>query len=168
MGSLEKIIGIAVKVLFVCLGNICRSPTAHAVFRNKALQSGLNVEVESAGTSAYHEGNRPDTRSMAAGQKRGYDFNGIVSRKVRVEDFDYYDLILAMDKDNLRNLLKICPNDSRHKIKLMLEFSEQYALDEEVPDPYYGGGAGFELVLDMIEDASAGLLVQVKSEMTTA
>ena len=152
------------KLLFVCLGNICRSPTAHAVFRQKAKAAGLAVETESAGTSADHEGNKPDSRSVAVGQKRDYDFNGIVSRKVKPKDFGYYDLILAMDKDNLANLIRECPLEFRHKVKLMLEFSSIYADQKEVPDPYYGGAAGFELVLDMIEDASDGLIKHLKQE----
>lgn len=151
------------KVLFVCLGNICRSPTAHAVFRQKVIEKQLTVETESAGTSAYHEGSKPDNRSIAAGNKRGYDFSKIVSRKVKPNDFQDYDLILAMDKENLKNLRKICPDEFSHKVKLMLEYSQTYAEYEEVPDPYYGGGAGFELVLDMIEDASDGLIRHLES-----
>jgi len=147
-----------VKVLFVCLGNICRSPTAHAVFRQKVIDKQLTVEMESAGTSACHEGSKPDSRSIAAGNKRGYDFSKIVSRKVKPNDFREYDLILAMDKENLKNLRKICPDAFSHKVKLMLEYSQIFMEYEEVPDPYYGGGAGFELVLDMIEDASEGLI----------
>lgn len=150
------------KLLFVCLGNICRSPTAHAVFRHIANEHSIAVEIESAGTSAYHEGAKPDSRSQAAGKQRGYEFKGITSRKIKETDFDHYDLILAMDKENLSNLNKICPEDLQHKVKLMLEYSEKFAEFEEVPDPYYGGAAGFELVLDMIEDASNGLLRYIK------
>lgn len=145
-------------VLFVCLGNICRSPTAHAVFRQKARLSGLSVETESAGTSAYHVGSKPDARSMQVGEKRDYDFSGIRSRKVFEQDFEDYDYILAMDNSNYNNLLAICPDHLKSKVKLFLEFSERFAQDEEVPDPYYGGAAGFELVLDMVEDASEGLV----------
>lgn len=145
-------------VLFVCLGNICRSPTAHAVFRQKVKDAGILVEIESAGTSAYHEGAKPDPRSIAAGKKRNYDFSGIESRKIRDEDFEHYDYILAMDNDNLASLLNQCPSEYQHKVKLFLTFAENYGDTDEVPDPYYGGAAGFELVLDLIEDASKGLL----------
>ncbi len=150
------------KLLFVCLGNICRSPTAHAVFRHLAQIENVDVEVESAGTSAYHEGAKPDSRSQAVGDKRGYNFAGISSRKIRTSDFEDYDLILAMDKENLANLMKKCPEHLQAKVKLMLEFSDKFGEFEEVPDPYYGGAAGFELVLDMIEDASVGLLRYIK------
>ena len=152
------------KVLFVCLGNICRSPTAHAVFRHKAQAAGLQVDIESAGTSACHEGERPDSRSMAAGAKRGYDFTRIHSRKIQPDDFEHYDLILAMDKDNAKNLRSKCPAHLQHKIRLMLTFSSQYNAYEEVPDPYYGGGRGFELVLDLIEDASDGLITYIEQQ----
>lgn len=145
-------------VLFVCLGNICRSPTAHAIFRQKAEALGLNIEVESAGTSAYHEGTRPDPRSVAAGKKRNYDFSAISSRKIKEQDFEYYDLILAMDNDNLASLRRRCPEEYQSKVRLMLEFSEKYADVIEVPDPYYGGAAGFEFVLDLLENASDGLV----------
>lgn len=145
-------------VLFVCLGNICRSPTAHAIFRQKAEALGLNIEVESAGTSAYHEGTRPDPRSVAAGKKRNYDFSEISSRKIKEQDFEYYDLILAMDNDNLASLRRRCPEEYQSKVRLMLEFSEKYADVIEVPDPYYGGAAGFEFVLDLLENASDGLV----------
>lgn len=152
---------IQTSVLFVCLGNICRSPTAHAVFRQKVAQTSLDVEIESAGTSAYHEGSKPDPRSVAAGQKRDYDFSGISSRKIRDEDFEFYDYILAMDNDNLKSLLRRCPPEYSHKVMLFLTFSEQYKDVEEVPDPYYGGAAGFEFVLDLIEEASDGLIQQL-------
>jgi len=157
-----------VKVLFVCLGNICRSPTAHAVFRHKVKEAGLKVETESAGTSACHEGSKPDNRSVSVGKEKGYDFSRIFSRKVKPGDFGYYDLILAMDKDNQANLINICPSEFRHKVKLMLEFSNSFSDYEEVPDPYYGGGSGFKLVLELIEDASDGLIEHLKQENATA
>lgn len=119
---------------------------------------GLNIEVESAGTSAYHEGTRPDPRSVAAGKKRNYDFSEISSRKIKEQDFEYYDLILAMDNDNLASLRRRCPEEYQSKVRLMLEFSEKYADVIEVPDPYYGGAAGFEFVLDLLENASDGLV----------
>jgi protein-tyrosine phosphatase len=154
------------KVLFICLGNICRSPTAHAVFRHKAKQSGLNVEIESAGTSAYHVGSKPDSRSIKAGAKRSYEFSGIASRQVIKEDFEYYDHILAMDTSNLKDLLAICPDEFKHKVALFLDHSPEFAEQQEVPDPYYGGSAGFEFVLDLVEDASDGLVQHILNNNT--
>ena len=147
-----------IKVLFVCLGNICRSPTAHAVFRAKAKALNLPVEVESAGTSAYHVGSKPDVRSVKQGKKRNYDFAKIKSRKLLDDDFAYYDFILAMDNSNLDNILARCPEEHKHKVALFLNFAIAFKDEQEVPDPYYGGAAGFEYVLDLIEDASEGLI----------
>lgn len=149
-------------VLMVCMGNICRSPTAEAVFRHHAKEAGLPVHIDSAGTIAYHVGNHPDPRSATAGKKRGYQFDQIRARKVIAEDFHQFDLILAMDHANYDDLLAICPEPQlQAKVKLMLEFSEQQDL-QEVPDPYYGGNKGFELVLDLIEDASQGLVRHIR------
>lgn len=144
-------------VLFVCMGNICRSPSAEAVFRDKANMLGVDVLIDSAGTIGYHLGHSPDERSQKVGVARGYDFKGIKARKVVLEDFDKFSLILAMDNDNLDNLLAMAPDEHKHKVKLFLEYGEQFT-ETEVPDPYYGGSRGFELVLDLIEDASDGLL----------
>ena len=151
------------KILFVCLGNICRSPTAEAVFRQQVAAAGItNISVDSAGTAGYHVGARPDKRSMAVAVERGYDFTGIACRKVSKSDFVLFDLIIPMDKDNERQLLKHCPEQYRHKIQLMMSFAE---LDvDEVPDPYYGGAKGFSLVLDFIEEASRGLLNKLQKE----
>lgn len=155
----------SVSILFVCLGNICRSPTAHAIFRQKAIAENLPVIIESAGTSAYHEGAKPDARSIAAGHKRQYDFSDISSRKIKEQDFVDYDFILAMDHDNLAALKRKCPDEYQSKIKLFLTYSSQFADMVEVPDPYYGGAAGFELVLDLIEDASDGLIAAIKDKL---
>lgn len=146
------------KVLFVCLGNICRSPTAHAVFRQKALQAGFAVEIESAGTSAAHQGEAPDQRSVRQGQLSGYSFDGIVSRPVMSDDFAYYDLILAMDKSNLQELHRRCPPILRSKLHLLLEYHPDYPQQQEVPDPYYGGQQGFAHVLQLIEQSCDQLL----------
>lgn len=144
------------RILVVCMGNICRSPTGEAVLRAKAHELGVDVEVDSAGTIGYHEGNPPDPRSKAAGEKRGYSFRGIRARQVTRADFEDFDLILAADKSNLADLHNRCPEVHQHKLKLFLSYAEsQY---DEVPDPYYGGDKGFELVLDLIEDASERLL----------
>ncbi len=148
-------------VLFVCLGNICRSPTAEAVFRHQIRQLSMPVEVDSAGTHGYHIDSPPDERSIAAGENRGYSFEGIKCRKVNSQDFEKFDLVLAMDEVNLRNLQKDCPEDLHYKIHLFMSFSE---IDEdEVPDPYYGGIKGFDYVLDLIEDASKGLIKHINS-----
>jgi protein-tyrosine phosphatase len=153
------------KILFVCMGNICRSPTAEGVFRQTAEQSGLldRLYIDSAGTHDYHVGRPPDSRAQTAASRRGYDLSSLRGRQVSPRDFDEFDYILAMDGDNLANLERICPREQRHKLHLFLEFSERFS-GEEVPDPYYGGGRGFERVLDMVEDASHGLLARVKSQ----
>lgn len=148
------------KILVVCMGNICRSPTGEAVLKHKAKELGLNLTINSAGTIGYHSGEKPDNRSMKAGEKRGYSFKGQYSRKVKLSDFTEFDLILAADKQNLADLQASCPNEHQHKLKLFLSFADsQY---DEVPDPYYGAGDGFELVLDLIEDASDKLLATIK------
>ncbi len=144
------------KILVVCMGNICRSPTGEAILRAKSQQLGIPVEVDSAGTIGYHQGNPPDSRAKAAGEQRGYSFKGIRARKVVESDFDEFDLILAADKDNLSDLIAQCPQHLQHKLKLFLEFSD--ADYDEIPDPYYGGDSGFELVLDLIEDAAEKVL----------
>ena len=144
------------KLLVVCMGNICRSPTGEAVLRAKAKELGISVEVDSAGTISYHAGNPPDARSMQAGKQRGYSFKGMRSRKVTVGDFDEFDMVLAADKANLADLLDICPTEHRHKVSLFLSHGDSDY--DEIPDPYYGGDAGFELVLDLIEDASEVIL----------
>jgi len=144
------------KILIVCMGNICRSPTAEAVLKAKAAEQGIPIEIDSAGTIGYHQGNPPDKRSQEAALKRGYDFAGITSRKVIDDDFSYFDLILAADKQNLADLKARCPANFEHKLGLFLSYAN--STTDEIPDPYYGEGDGFELVLDLIEDASDELL----------
>ena len=144
------------KILVVCMGNICRSPTGEAVLRKKAQQMDIDVTVDSAGTIGFHQGNPPDSRSKSAGENRGYSFKGITSRKVVMNDFDEFDLILAADKANLDDLMNQCPAHLQYKLALFLSFGEsQY---QEIPDPYYGEGNGFELVLDLIEESSEAIL----------
>ncbi|MCL1143007.1 low molecular weight protein-tyrosine-phosphatase [Shewanella gaetbuli] len=142
-------------VLFVCMGNICRSPTAEAVFRQKAQQYKLRVNIDSAGTIAYHQGNLPDARSRQAGEARGIDFSGITARQVTDADFDNFDLILAADKANMSDLKARCPQHHQHKLKMILEFGDTGV--EEVPDPYYGGARGFEEVIDLLENSLTAL-----------
>lgn len=147
-------------VLFVCMGNICRSPTAEAVFRHKMNEKGLALKVDSAGTLGAHAKEKPDHRAQKAGLERGYSFDGIKARKVTVQDFDDFDLILAMDYDNIEELKKVAPPTSVNKIHLMLDFASEHE-EEQVPDPYYGGAKGFDYVLDLVEAASDGLLAKV-------
>ena len=145
-------------VLFVCMGNICRSPTAEGVFRYYVEQAELNqqLQIDSAGTHAYHVGEPPDRRARAAAERRGMSLDNIYARRVMTEDFERFDYIIAMDEDNLARLHDESPEEHRGKLHLFLDFS---AGDErEVPDPYYGGAAGFERVLDLVEEASRGLL----------
>ncbi len=151
-----------VSVLLVCMGNICRSPTAEAVFRRQVQEAGLEhaVHIDSAGTHDYHIGKAPDRRAQEAAAGRGYDLSGLRGRQVARADFAAYDYILAMDRDNYANLLRLCPDEHRHKLRLFLSFSERYP-DQEVPDPYYGGRQGFDLVLDMVEDGARGLLKEI-------
>ena len=150
------------RVLFVCMGNICRSPTAEGVFRHHAEQAGMldDLTIDSAGTHAYHVGEPPDRRSQAAAERRGISLADIRARRVSDEDFDHFDLILAMDEDNHRLLMQ--QSDAAHhgKIRLFLDYGE--STDREVPDPYYGGASGFERVLDLVEDASKGLLATIR------
>jgi len=145
-------------VLFVCMGNICRSPTAEGVFRYHAEQAGAieRLDIDSAGTHAYHAGEPPDRRARKAAERRGMNLDGIYARRVSGEDFERFDYIIAMDEDNLSRLRDESPEEHRGKLRLFLEFASSD--EREVPDPYYGGAAGFERVLDLVEEASRGLL----------
>lgn len=151
------------RVLFVCMGNICRSPMAEAVFRQHLREAGLDgrVEVDSAGTHDYHVGNPPDRRARQAGARRGYSLDGLRARQVEVADFGRFDYVLAMDMDNLQHLMRLCPPEYAHKLALFMEHARTFQ-SREVPDPYYGGPSGFEQVLDMVEDASRGLIEHLK------
>jgi protein-tyrosine phosphatase len=152
-----------INVLFVCMGNICRSPTAEGVFAHKLKNAGLDevVSVDSAGTHAYHVGEAPDPRSQSTALKRGINLKHLKARKVVAEDFERFDYVLAMDRDNYRGLEAICPTGCEYKLQLFLSYAPNLETDE-VPDPYYGGPTGFDRVLDMIEEASDGLLQDIQ------
>jgi protein-tyrosine phosphatase len=154
------------KILFVCLGNICRSPTAEVVFRAVVAREApdLHLEIDSAGTAGYHVGAPPDSRTRQAALRRGYDMSALRARVVEPVDFTRFDLILAMDRQNLEALRRRAPQDARDRIRLFLEFAPDADVTE-VPDPYYGGVNGFEEVLDLVEAAARGLLQHVKGEM---
>jgi protein-tyrosine phosphatase len=145
-------------VLFVCMGNICRSPTAEGVFRHIVNEAGLSekIDVDSAGTHAYHIGNPPDSRAMQAAERRGFSLAGLRARRVSEMDFEVFDYIIAMDEDNQSHLLNDAPDEHRSKVMLFLSFAS--GDETEVPDPYYGGSSGFERVLDLVEEASRGFL----------
>jgi len=145
-------------VLFVCLGNICRSPTAHGVFQQHVIQRGLCdvIRVDSAGTGDWHVGHQPDRRSAAAALQRGYDLDTLRARQIAMQDFREHDYILAMDAQNLRDLQRLQPADFDGELALFLSYGSRGV--REVPDPYYGESDGFEHVLDLVEDAADGLL----------
>ena len=147
------------KLIFVCTGNICRSPTAEGVFLKMVEDAGLSerISVDSAGTHGYHVGEPPDLRTQEAAARRGYDLSGLRARKFEPADFHRFDLVLAMDRDNHAILSRLAQPAQAPKLKMMMEYAKAFgALD--VPDPYYGGEDGFERVLDMLEDAAQGLL----------
>ena len=151
------------KILFVCMGNICRSPTAEGVFRAHARRHApdLDLEIDSAGTHAYHVGEPPDPRTVKAAARRGIDLAGLRARQVRDEDFERFDLILAMDRLNHATLLDRSPPRHHARIRTLLEFAGETA-PADVPDPYYGGQQGFDEVLDLVESAAAGLLAEIR------
>ena len=147
------------KVLFVCMGNICRSPTAEAVFRQMAEQRGLSepLEIDSAGTHGYHVGRAPDSRAIAHAARRGYDLTGLRARAVAATDFEQFDCVIAMDDNNVAHLTAICPSHHAKKIQLLLDYARDGS-PREVPDPYEGKAKDFELVLDLIEAGCHGLV----------
>jgi len=153
-----------VKVLFVCMGNICRSPTAHGVFRELVREQGLGaaIEVDSAGTHNYHAGNPPDARSQATARRRGIDLSDLRARRFVAADFADFDYVIGMDHGNIADMRALRPPDARARLQLMLEYSQKYHQDE-VPDPYFGDD-GFDLVFDMIDDAARGLLDRIRRE----
>ena len=152
-----------IRILFICMGNICRSPTAEAVFRRTVDQAGLKdlIECDSAGTHSYHIGEPPDQRAQLAASRRGYDMSNLRGRKVDKQDFARFDYVVAMDRRNLELLERLCPAEHANKLALYCDFHENYA-GREVPDPYFGGPRGFEQVLDMIETVSESLVAHLR------
>lgn len=157
------------RILFVCMGNICRSPTAEGVFRHLVHERApqLSLEIDSAGTHDYHVGEPPDSRAVSAAARRGVDLRGLRARQVSDEDFERFDLILAMDRLNYVALLERAPQAFHERIRLFGEFAGANAV-EDVPDPYYGGPLGFERVLDLAEEAAAGLLAEISQQVESA
>jgi protein-tyrosine phosphatase len=158
--------GESISVLFCCMGNICRSPTAQGVFHRQVVAQGLQdrIRIDSAGTHGYHIGHPPDPRSQAAAAARGYELGHLRARQVALQDFADFDYILAMDKDNLATLQCVAPEEYRSRPELFMMYGVRRSLIE-VPDPYFGGPEGFELVLDMAEEACAGLLLTIKKKL---
>ncbi len=153
-------------ILMCCMGNICRSPTAEGVLRAKLAAAGLAdlVELDSAGTHDYHLGRAPDQRTQRHAQRRGYDLSALRARKVGLPDFTRFDLVLAMDQDNLERLFALCPQADARQLRLLMSFATRHDADE-VPDPYYGEGDGFERVLDYVEDACDGIIEMLRQRL---
>ncbi len=154
------------KILFVCMGNICRSPTAEGVFRKKAADAGLlgQITLDSAGTHNYHPGEAPDARSQFHAKQRGYDLSMLRARAVTDQDFEAFDLLITMDAMNYSTLMHRAPAEAREKIRGLMEFAPELKV-REVPDPYYGERGDFEYVLDLVEAAGEGLLVYVRERL---
>jgi len=153
------------KVLMVCMGNICRSPTAEGVLRHKLREAGVAalVVVDSAGTHGYHTGEPPDERAVRHARQRGYDLSALRARQITAADFERFDLLLAMDWDNLAELKELCPVEHRGKLRRLTEYAQRFD-NPVVPDPYYGSAAAFEQVLDLVEDACAGLIAELATD----
>jgi protein-tyrosine phosphatase len=154
-----------VRILFVCMGNICRSPTAQGVFDHLVKGEGLTslIQTDSAGTHAYHVGEPPDVRATQAAKKRSIDLGNQRARRVVGDDFLNFDYVLAMDRNNYDDLMSLCPHEHQSKLHLFMKFASGLE-EDEVPDPYYGGITGFERVLDLIEQASQGLLAEIRQQ----
>jgi protein-tyrosine phosphatase len=154
------------RVLFVCMGNICRSPTAEAVFKAMVAADGLDdrIDSDSAGTHGYHIGSPPDRRSVATAKARGYDLTALRARRVSADDFAVFDLVLAMDSENRAALQRLCPTNHNERLKLFLDFAPDLN-ERDVPDPYYGNSDGFERVLDLAEAGSKGLIQAIRRKL---
>ncbi len=151
------------RILFFCMGNICRSPTAEGVMRAKLAAAGLDIEVDSAGTHGYHIGAPPDPRSQLHAARRGYELSALRARQLVAADFEHFGLVLAMDSDNLALAERLCPLAQRHRLKLLMDYAP-HADSPHVPDPYYGDDAGFEAVLDLVEAACDGLIEELRNQ----
>ena len=153
------------RVLFVCTGNICRSPTAEGVFRALVSGDGLagRIETDSAGTIAFHVGEPPDLRAREAALVRGIDLGGMHARQVGVKDFTRFDMVVALDRSHHRQLVELCPEGERHRVRMLMEFAPAAGV-EDVPDPYYGGIGGFDRVYALIEAGAAGLLAEIRDK----
>jgi protein-tyrosine phosphatase len=154
-----------VRILFVCMGNICRSPTAEGVMRSLVRDAGLDdrIEIDSAGTGGWHAGEPPDARATEAARRRGIELAG-AARQIAPEDFDRFDLLVALDRENLRGLLAVAPDEeAAEKVRLLREFDPEGDGELDVPDPYYGGERGFESVLDQVQAACRGLLGELRA-----
>jgi protein-tyrosine phosphatase len=168
-GKEEEVVPVSdpdFRVLFVCMGNICRSPTVEGVFKDLVSRElpDRTIHIDSAGTHAYHVGKPPDPRAQRAAQRRGIDLSQLRARRIVEADFSRFDLVLAMDPLNVAVMHEVCPPEFMSRIRLLMEFAP--AIDrEDVPDPYYGGSNGFEYVLDLAEEASAGLIDHLKAEL---
>lgn len=154
------------KVLFVCMGNICRSPSAHGIFRDMVAKAGWSdrIQVDSAGTENWHQGKAPDSRSQTHAQQRGYDISDLRAMQLRPEHLHDFDLVLVMDADNLAKAHRIAPTGTEHKLRYFSDFCQHSPAGSQVPDPYYGGADGFEQVLDMLEDGCTGLLAHCQTQ----
>ena len=157
-----------IRILFVCTGNICRSPSAEGLFLHKVAQAGLSewIKVDSAGTHDYHVGDAPDPRAQEAAKRRGYDLSSLRGRQVIRRDFLEFDYVLAMDQLNLKSLKPICPPEQGHKLRLLMEFAPE-AEDLEIPDPFRGSEEDFDAVLDRLEAAAEGLLAHLREQLET-
>lgn len=162
MNEFNDVASGKLRILFVCMGNICRSPTAHGVFRKLVVEHGLThrIEIDSAGTHAYHVGEQPDRRARQTARERGIEIDDLRARLVERADFDLFDYVVAMDQDNYRNLERLCPTGRETKLKLFMEFAPELRV-RDVPDPYYGGQNGFDQVFDLVEAAARGLLSEL-------
>jgi protein-tyrosine phosphatase len=154
-----------IRVLFVCMGNICRSPTAEGVFARLVERDGLQalIEIDSSGTHSYHVGHPPDPRAQEAAARRGVALGHLRARRLSPEDFEYYDYLLAMDEANRQDMLALGSPEHAHKVHLFLDFATNRT-EREVPDPYYGSARGFDYVLDLVESASEGFLEHLRSQ----
>ena len=162
---MHQFFGARVRVLFVCMGNICRSPTAQGVFTKLVVEEGLShlIEIDSAGTHAFHVGEPPDPRARETAHRRGIDLSGQRARRAMAEDFEQFDYVLAMDADNYQALSALCPPGFEERLRLFMDFAPHLET-RDVPDPYYGGANGFEAVFDMVDEAAHGLLESIRRE----